>query len=275
MFMTILVGYFLAVVVGISLGVFGAGGSILTVPILVYVVGISPVLATAYSLLVVGATSLVGAVSYIRRGEVNIATAVVFAIPSVVAVYATRRFVVPAIPPKIFSIGTYVVERDALIMLLFGVIMAWAAVGMVRAGRATPPSASDSPAAPGHRPFLIAGEGFLVGGLTGLVGAGGGFLIVPVLVLAAGMAMRQAVGTSLIIITLKSLVGFVGDLGAGQDIDWMFLTAFAAFAMAGILVGGALSTHVSEAKIKPLFGWFVLGAGGLIIVTELLQGGFA
>ncbi len=140
--MSILVGYFLAVVVGISLGIFGAGGSILTVPILVYIVGISPVLATAYSLLVVGATSLVGAVSYIRRGEVNIATAVVFAIPSVVAVYATRRFLVPAIPPEIFSLGTYVVERDTLIMLLFGIVMAWAALGMVRAGRSRPqPSA--------------------------------------------------------------------------------------------------------------------------------------
>ncbi|MFW5828002.1 MAG: sulfite exporter TauE/SafE family protein [Alkalispirochaeta sp.] len=278
--MTIMVGYFLAGLVGVSLGIFGAGGSILTVPILVYVVGISPVLATAYSLLVVGATSLVGAASYIRRGEVNITTAVVFAIPSVIAVYATRRFLVPAIPPEIFSLGTYVVKRDTLIMLLFGVVMAWAALGMIRAGgsrgqtsshTAVPASAHTTE----HRPLLIAGEGFLVGGLTGLVGAGGGFLIVPVLVLAAGMKMRQAVGTSLIIITLKSLVGFAGDLGAGQNIDWTFLTVFAGFAIVGILAGGAISTHVSDAKVKPLFGWFVLGAGSLIVVSELLQGGFA
>ncbi|MFW5695253.1 MAG: sulfite exporter TauE/SafE family protein [Alkalispirochaeta sp.] len=271
--MSIFVGYFLAMVVGISLGVFGAGGSILTVPILVYVVGIPPVPATAYSLLVVGVTSLVGAASYIRRGEVHIATAVAFAVPSVVAVYATRRFLVPAIPPEIFSIGAYTVERGTLIMLLFGIIMAWASMGMIR--RRESPASSTHPSKSGksQRSLVIAGEGFLVGGLTGMVGAGGGFLIVPVLVLAAGMTMRQAVGTSLIIITLKSLVGFGGDIGAGQSIDWLFLSMFTTFAIVGILAGGIISSRVSETRVKPLFGWFVLGAGGLIVVTELLQGG--
>ncbi|MFO8043013.1 MAG: sulfite exporter TauE/SafE family protein [Alkalispirochaeta sp.] len=270
--MTIVVGYVLAVVVGTSLGVFGAGGSILTVPILVYVVGVPPVLATAYSLLVVGVTSIVGAVAYIRRGEVNIATATVFAIPSVIAVYATRRFLVPAIPADVFAVGTFVVGRDTLIMLLFGVLMAWASIGMIR-GRhasATAPLSHGS-----RRTVLIAAEGLTVGVLTGLVGAGGGFLIVPVLVLAAGMTMRQAVGTSLIIITLKSVVGFAGDLSAGQSIDWIFLSLFTTFAVAGIVAGTLLSTHISEAKVKPLFGWFVLVAGVVIVVTEVLQGGIA
>lgn len=293
--MTILGGYLLAVVVGISLGVFGAGGSILTVPILVYVVGIPPIPATAYSLLVVGVTSIVGAVGYIRKREVDISTAIMFAIPSVVTVFATRRFLVPAIPTELFTIGANTLGRDAVIMLLFGALMAWASIGMIRPRRASvsaptsgrtstptaaavsaPASASPSRLAVGvDRRLLIAGEGLTVGVLTGLVGAGGGFLIVPVLVLAAGLTMRQAVGTSLIIITLKSLIGFVGDLGAGQSIDWVFLGLFSAFAVAGILIGGALSTHVPEARVKPLFGWFVLGAGVFITVTELLQGGMA
>jgi uncharacterized membrane protein YfcA len=285
--MTILGGYMLAVVVGISLGVFGAGGSILTVPILVYVVGIPPVPATAYSLLVVGVTSIVGAIGYIKRREVDIPTAIVFAIPSVGAVFATRRYLVPAIPTELLSIGAYTLGKDAVIMLLFGVLMAWASIGMIRPGTRSPsPTASapvSMPAQPSRsrppigidRRLLIAGEGLTVGVLTGLVGAGGGFLIVPVLVLAAGLTMRQAVGTSLIIITLKSLIGFVGDLSAGQTIDWMFLGLFSAFAVAGILIGGALSTHISEARVKPMFGWFVLGAGVVITVTELLQGGVA
>ncbi|MFP4331194.1 MAG: sulfite exporter TauE/SafE family protein [Spirochaetaceae bacterium] len=273
--MSVLVGYVLAMVVGVSLGVFGAGGSILTVPILVYVVGVPPVTATAYSLLVVGTTSMVGAASSIRRGAVNVATAVAFAIPSVVAVYATRRFLVPAIPQEVFSIGAYTLERDTLIMLLFGIIMAWAAMGMIRKRERPTGSAHPGPRGGAQGSLLIAGEGLLVGALTGLVGAGGGFLIVPVLVLAAGMTMRQAVGTSLIIITLKSLVGFGGDLAAGQTIDWLFLAVFTAFAIVGILAGGLVSSRVSEARVKPLFGWFVLGAGGLIVITELLQGGAA
>jgi hypothetical protein len=271
-----LVGYFLALLVGLSLGVFGAGGSILTVPILVYVIGIVPVQATAYSLVVVGLTSVVGAAAYIRRGEVNVITAGIFAVPSVAAVYLTRRFLVPAIPAEITKIGPLVLGRDLIVMLLFGALMAWAAVGMIRnAGIHSRPAREESEA-PGRGGVpLIAAEGMGVGVLTGLVGAGGGFLIVPVLVLAAGMAMRQAVGTSLIIITLKSLIGFLGDLGAGRSIDWGFLLLFSALAVVGILLGSGIASRVPGERVKPWFGWFVLIAGVLVIGTELFQGGGA
>lgn len=293
--MTIVVGYSLALLVGISLGIFGAGGSILTVPILVYVVGIAPVEATAYSLVVVGLTSLIGALAYIRRGEVHLATATIFAIPSVVSVYLTRRLLVPAIPETLASLGGVLITRDLVVMVLFGLLMAWASVGMIRGRRVAAPalvggaavaagpapgagaSGSATGAAHGgsdHGSWpLIAAEGMGVGVLTGLVGAGGGFLIVPVLVLAAGMAMREAVGTSLIIISLKSLVGFLGDLGAGRTVQWEFLGIFSALAVLGVLAGTAVSSRVPGERIKPWFGWFVLIAGVLVVGTEFLEGG--
>lgn len=281
--MSLAIGYSLALLVGLSLGIFGAGGSILTVPIMVYVVGIEPVEATAYSLLIVGLVSIFGALSYIRRREVHIRTAIVFALPSVLAVYLTRRFLVQAIPTEIATVGSVVIGRDLIVMLLFGVLMAWAAVGMIRkkGPKGEGPETTGKPgsgAIANHGPGgltatwpLVAAEGIGVGLLTGLVGAGGGFLIVPVLVLAAGMPMRQAVGTSLIIISLKSVVGFLGDLGAGTTIEWQFLLIFAGLAIVGVIGGSTLSSRVSADNVKPWFGRFVLLAGIVIIGTELLR----
>ena len=298
--MTILVGYLLAFVVGASLGVFGAGGSILTVPNLVYIMGTQPVQATAYSLVVVGLTSAVGAAAYIRRRQVNLATAVLFAVPSVTAVYLTRRFLVPAMPEHIVTLGSMPIGRDLLVMVLFGIVMVWAATAMIRPRRVSEPDTGPggssaggavSDEAPGtrspsdglgpsatataavdsrHRAWLpIAIEGAGVGVVTGLVGAGGGFLIVPVLVLAGNMEMRQAVGTSLVIITLKSLIGFLGDVGAGREIEWGFLALFSLLAAGGVIGGSVLSARLPGERLRPWFGWFVLIAGIMIIAGEI------
>lgn len=260
-----ILGYLLSVMIGVSLGLIGGGGSILTVPVLVYVMGISPVLSTAYSLFIVGLTALVGSFSYGKKGLLDYKTAAIFGIPSIATVYATRKFVVPVIPDPVFHLGTTIVTKDLFIMVLFAILMVAASISMIRDKK----NGDDDEQRVKHYNYpLIFAEGIVVGALTGLVGAGGGFLIIPALVLLAGLPMKQAVGTSLLIIAAKSLLGFMGDIGH-QVIDWKFLFLFSLFAIAGIFVGTALSRRISGAKLKPAFGWFVLIMGIYIIAKEV------
>ena len=264
-------GYIAAIFIGIVLGLIGGGGSILTVPVLVYLMGIDAVLATAYSLFVVGASSAVGAVNNYRQGLIDVRTAVVFAMPSLVAVYLTRLFLVPSIPVLLFSIGNLTVTRDLAIMMLFAVVMVIAAVSMLRGKSCDTPAADTDARKPYNYP-LIATEGVGVGILTGIVAAGGGFLILPALVLLVRLPMKVAVGTSLLIITVKSLIGFLGDLQAGQDIAWDFLGVFTGLAVLGIVIGSFLGQFIPGHKLKRGFGWFVLLMAAVIIWQELTQG---
>lgn len=259
-----ILGYLGAVVIGISLGLIGGGGSILTVPILVYLLGVNPVLATAYSLFVVGATSLAGAASFMKKGLVNYKTAMVFATPSFIAVYLTRRFLVPAIP-EVITMGNYSFTRDVAIMVFFALIMLAASYSMIRNNGKFP---QQQAGALSFNYSMIALEGAVVGMLTGIVGAGGGFLIIPALVLFARLPMKMAVGTSLLIIAAKSLIGFLGDLG-NQPIDWAFMLLFTALSLAGIFVGSWLSSRILGAQLKKGFGWFVLLMGIYIFSKEL------
>jgi len=259
-------GYIGAVLMGLSLGLIGGGGSILTVPILVYLFSVDAVLATAYSLFIVGLTSLVGSVSHMRLGNIHWRTAIVFGIPSILAVYATRAWLVPALPDPLFSVGSTLVTKSLGMLIFFALLMVAAAYSMIRKSK----KVSDTNA--GEVKFnypLILGEGVVVGTITGLVGAGGGFLIIPALVLLAKLPMKQAVGTSLIIIAAKSLIGFTGDLKGEEIIDWNFLLIFSAIAIVGIIVGSFLSKRIPNEKLKPAFGWFVLVMGIYIIGKEL------
>jgi uncharacterized membrane protein YfcA len=266
-------GFLLAVVVGLTLGLIGGGGSILTVPILVYVVGVDPVSATAYSLFIVGIAAVVGAGAYLWRREVRVDVALGFGLPSILAVYATRRFLVPALPPTLFYAGELPVTRDLAIMVLFAVLMVVASLSMIRGRRELGPRHSEATDSTVSRTVFVATvmvEGAVVGTLTGLVGAGGGFLIVPALVVLAGRPMKTAVGTSLVIIAGKSLIGFAGDLAAARAVDWQFLSLFAGFTVLGILVGTVVSRRVRAERLKPAFGWFVLIAGGAVLAREFL-----
>ena len=236
----------------------------MTVPVLVYLFGIDPVLATAYSLFIVGSTSLVGAFPKYKHGLINIKTAIIFGIPSIAAVFATRKFIIPAIPHTVFSIGGFEVTKSLLMMLLFAVLMVVASVSMIREKAPV----YEKPVAQTFNYPLILIEGVVVGTLTGLVGAGGGFLLIPALVLLSKLPMKQAVGTSLLIIAAKSLIGFTGDL-SHFEMDWTLLLSVTAIAIAGIFVGNWLNHKVSAEKLKKAFGWFVLIMGIYIIVKEL------
>lgn len=261
-----ILGYVLATLVGISLGLIGSGGSILTVPILVYIMGVNPVLATAYSLFIVGSTALVGGVQSAILKKVDFKTVLIFGIPSIAAVYATRMWLVPAIPAEIFTLGSLVITKNIALMLLFAVVMILASVSMIRPGKH---KEQDENAPRVYNYPMILLEGAVVGVLTGLVGAGGGFLIIPALVILARMPMKLAVGTSLFIIAVKSLIGFIGDLQGDEIIDWKLLGVFTAFSVVGIFIGILLSKKIPGQKLKKGFGWFVLLMGVYIIIKEV------
>lgn len=263
--MTEIVALALSILIGISLGLIGGGGSILTLPVLVYVLHLNPVLSTAYSLFVVGSTSLVGSVNYMRKGMISYKAAFIFAIPSLIAVFLTRKYLMPLIPEELFTIGGFVLTKDIAIMVFFAMVMLVASFSMI--GKAKTDECETCE--PTYNLPVIAIEGVLVGVLTGIVGAGGGFLIIPALVLLAKLPMKMAVGTSLLIIAAKSLIGFLGDL-SNQIIDWLFLVKFTGMSIIGIFLGSYLSNYVPGAKLKKAFGWFVLVMGVYIIIKEIV-----
>ena len=260
-------GFLASVLIGISLGLIGGGGSILTVPVLVYLFGVDPVLATAYSLFIVGATSLAGVLPKYREGLVDIKTAVIFGIPSIASVYATRAWIVPAFPDPVLSFGSFDLTKAAALMGLFAILMIFASWSMIRDKSVVADQEEDGPRTYNIPMILL--EGLLVGMLTGLVGAGGGFLIIPALVLFSKLPMKQAIGTSLLIISAKSLFGFTGDLGH-HSIDWLFLGEVTILAISGIFVGNWLSRLIDGSKLKKGFGWFVLVMGVYIIAKEFM-----
>lgn len=333
-----ILGFAASVLIGISLGLIGGGGSILSVPILVYMFGIEPVLATAYSLFVVGLSSSVGAFNYMRKGLLNYKTAMVFVVPSFIAVFLTRKFLLPAIPDKILSfgkvdittdlffimilivvmlalslltlnmtykgnqkhykvfllvtsaavmvflvrqfiipviphqlvvIGNFTLTKNIGIMLLFSVVMILASLSMIR-GRREEQEVRDSDNFVSSSIAIIF-LGILVGSVTGLVGAGGGFLIIPALVIIAGLPIKTAIGTSLLIIAVNSLMGFLGDI-QNEDIHWVFLLSFTGLSVAGIFIGSYTSKFVNNKNLKKLFGWFILIMGIYVISRELFIG---
>lgn len=257
-------GYAGALLIGVVLGLIGGGGSILTVPVFVYILGVDPILATAYSLFVVGVSAAVGAFRNAQKGMVDFRTGIVFAIPAFIAVFLTRKFLVPAIPEHLFNLGDLEITREIGIMVFFGLIMLAASYSMIK-GRKEEEGEKEI-----HYNYpMILLEGSVVGVLTGIVGAGGGFLIIPALVLLAGLPMKRAVATSLMIISVKSLIGFLGDVQT-MPIEWPFLLVFTAISVVGIFLGIFLNKFIDGRKLKKGFGWFVLLMGVYIITKELL-----
>lgn len=247
----VMLGYILAVLMGLVLGLIGAGGSILTVPILVYLMGVKPVVATGYSLLVVGSAALAGAVRYFWRGLVDLRAAITFALPAMLTVLATRMFVVPALPDPLLGM-----PKDVLVMILFAGLMLLAAVFMLRPVKVKPATARKNY----HLVKLVLGSAG-VGLLTGMVGAGGGFLIIPTLIALFGLPVKEAIGTSLAVIAINSLVGFRGDVASGIHFDWPLLLTFISLTLLGMWLGTSLGRRADGEKLKILFGVFTLLIG--------------
>lgn len=259
-----IIGYLGALLIGVVLGLIGGGGSILTVPIFVYILGINPVTATAYSLFVVGSAALVGAFRNALKGMVDFKTGIIFAIPAFIAVYLTRKFIVPSIPQELFSIGEFTLTKNMGIMMFFALIMLLASISMIRGRK----DSKEEEKITYNYPLIVI-EGLVVGFLTGIVGAGGGFLIIPALVLLAKLPMKKAVATSLMIIAIKSLIGFIGDV-QNIEIEWGFLLLFTSLSVVGIFLGIYLNNYIDGKKLKKGFGWFVLVMGVYIVLKEML-----
>lgn len=262
---SILVGYGAMLAVGLLLGVIGGGGSILTLPILVYLLGISPTLASGYSLFIVGVTALFGAFNYARLQLIDYRTGAIFAFPSFIGVYLTRKLVVPSIPDDFVIAAGVSLSRDGLIMTVFALVMLVAAVAMLRKSEFNRSKTQSK-----YFLAIIGLEGLVVGAVTGFVGAGGGFLIIPALVMLAGLEMKKAVGTSLMIISFKSIFGFLGELGNGYNIDYSVLIWSTVLGVIGIFVGARIARNIGAEILKTSFGWFVLAMGAFILVNQLL-----
>jgi uncharacterized protein len=260
-----ILGYIASILIGVSLGLIGGGGSILTVPVLVYLFGVSPILATSYSLFIVGSTSLVGAITNYRKGYVSLKTALLFGISSILTVFLTRKLLIPAIPKQIATIGNYTITKDVATMVLFALLMLVASFSMIRSDQGEELLAGKVTTQHFYK-LLVYGIG--IGLVTGLLGAGGGFLLIPALVLFVHLPMKKAVGTSLLIIALNSLIGFTGDLGH-LAIDWRFMVTISLIAIAGIFIGSYLNKRIAGESLKKGFGWFVLLMGVYILVKEL------
>ena len=261
----LLLGFVGALLMGLVLGLIGGGGSILTVPIMVYFLDVNPILATAYSLFIVGITAFVGAVRNFQNQLVDFKTGIIFAIPAFIGVYIARAYFIEMIPNEIIILSA-VLQKGTAIMIFFSLIMLLASYFMIRENNNEIKSSTLN-----YSKLILSMEGLVVGILTGIVGAGGGFLIIPALVLFAKLPMKKAVATSLMIIAIKSLFGFIGDLGNVNLIfDWPLLILFTILSVIGIYFGIYLTKFIEGKSLKKGFGWFVLVMAFVILFKEIL-----
>jgi uncharacterized membrane protein YfcA len=258
-------GYLFAVIVGITLGLVGSGGSILSVPILVYIMGVEPILATAYSLFIVGTTALFGGIQKAKQKLVDFRKVILFGIPTIISVYITRKIIVPRIPEILFSTSVFTLYKSVFIMIVFAIVMIFASIRMIKPLHV---ENNENQAKLNYSKIFI--QGLFIGLVAGFVGAGGGFLIIPALLFLAKTPMKMAVGTSLFIVASQSLIGFLGDLRPEQNLDWNLLLTFTICSIIGVFIGSFLSKKIEGEKLKTGFGWFVLFMGIYIILKELL-----
>jgi uncharacterized membrane protein YfcA len=248
---------------GFVLGLLGGGGSILTVPILVYLFKLSAVTATAYSLFIVGSAACLGAFKNYQSNNLDLRTGVLFATPGVLGVFISRALIVPNLPEVIYNFNSFQLSKDNFILIVFATMMVLASYSMIF-GRAEKKESKSL------NKVYLAALGLIVGVVTGFVGAGGGFIIIPVLNRFAGLKIKKAIGTSLFIIALNSLIGFLGDV-ITIDPDWMLLFKLSSLALLGVWVGTYFNSKVPAKYLKKGFGFFVLILGSWIIYNQILN----
>jgi len=259
-----IIGLILGLFIGVTLGLMGSGGSILTVPILVYVVGLNPLLATAYSLFIVGTTALIGSIRNAIDGNVAFKIVALFGVPSMVSVYFTRAQLLPLLPDEFVLKNNFIIPKTTLVMIFFAIVMFAAATKMIKKNRQKPLSSPEQ-----ISKISLIFQGVLIGSISGFVGAGGGFLIVPALLFFANLPMKQAVGTSLTIVAIQSLTGFLGDVSY-QPIDWSFVLLFSSISVFGLFIGIRLSKRIIDGNLRKIFGWFILIMALYILSKEII-----
>ena len=258
------VGYCLAVFIGFCLGLIGGGGSILVIPVLVIFFGIDPVPATTYSLCIVGLTALAGAVGQVRNSNVDYSKLLQFGITSVLSLFIVRRWIMPLIPETIFRSDSFLLSRAVLVMVCFSLLMLIAGIKMIKPGKL--PQAAGQ-----NNPVRLALQGIITGAITGFIGIGGGFIIVPSLVLFAGLSMKKAIGTSLFIITVNCLVGLLTNISEVGNMDYNFLTLFCALTITGIIFGTWLTKYIPDKNLKPAFGWIIIGMSTIVFLRSFIH----
>ena len=249
--------------IGLSLGLIGAGGSILTIPVFVYVLKKDPLSSGVYSMFVVGTSALAGSIQSMFNKLVDFKTTLAFGIPSVVGVLIARKLIFPSIPEQLFFTESFIISKEVAFMLCLAGLMFLSAFRMLK------PAMSGTQLATVEQPAmtLLLLRGLLVGILTGLLGIGGGFLIVPALYFWAGLPVKQAIGTALLIITTNSLFSFLTSYSS-MDLDWLLLLKFSLGAVAGIVIGTKLSAKISGDWLKKIFGWFILTVSCYIVYKQ-------
>ena len=255
-------GYFASFGVGLILGMIGSGGSILSIPILVYLFSFDVVLSTAYSLFIVGVTSIIGTVQRHRDKMVNFTVGILFGIPSLTTIFITRKWIVPSIPDVLYQSEHFILSRRLLLLGSLSCFMILAALIMI----VKKPYTREYLEGERNKGFLLL-QGLFCGFMSGFVGIGGGFIIVPALVILAKLPFKSAVGTALFIIAVNSMVGFFGDV-LNYGIDWVFLVSIAALSVAGIIIGNLVSRKLPTLQLRKSFGWFTLAMGIFILVRE-------
>ncbi len=258
--------YLSALVVGFVMGLLGGGGSILTIPIFVYMFGIAPVLATAYSLFVVGTAATVGTFKNFQQKTIDLRTGLLFGIPSFIGTYITRRYILPSLPDVLWGVGDFNLTKDLFVMMLFAVMMLMASISMIR----NKSNDDDNLEINNSKNAITVVLGLIIGLLTGFVGAGGGFIIVPALIFLTRLPVKIAIGTSLFIIMMKSFIGFLGDLQT-IAMDWQFLIIFSILAAIGIVIGVQVAKRTKSENLKSIFGWFILVVGIYVIFKEVAK----
>lgn len=260
----LVLGYAGAVLTGFVLGLLGGGGALFSIPALVYLFGIDATVATGYSLFLVGIAAVSGTLQNIRKKLVDYRATVYYGVPSMLAVYVVRRFLIHRLPEVIFTAGSYTIDKNHFILTLLAVAMFGVAYSMITGKNSNTKTQVPHDT---HLPTLVF-YASVTGAFVGMVGAGGGFLIIPVLVYFANLPMKKAVGTSLLLVAINSFVGFAGDLGGNPHMDWPFLLTFSGFSVAGVLAGIYVSHFVDGHRLKKWFGWFVLAVAVYILIKE-------
>jgi uncharacterized membrane protein YfcA len=263
-----ILGYLSAIAIGLLLGMVGGGGSMLTVPVLVYIMGMNPLLATTSSLFIVGTASFAGSIRAYAKGRINFRAVTEFGIPSIFSIFITRHYLLPIIPDHLFTVAGMAISKDMFLMLVFAILMLLTSVSMIRSQDVTNTAVGRGMSKLPGKSLVMIILGLIIGVLTGLLGTGGGFLIIPSLITFLRLPMKQAVGTSLLIIGINSLFGFLFSLKQ-FSYNWTLLLIFSALAIIGIFVGSKLAERISGNTLKKGFGWFMLVMGAYIVIKEL------